>query len=47
MECSELRATLNYRQVSVPRCPDEGGLSVLNTKTLSLGGKYITYVPPN
>ena len=29
MECSELRATLNYRQVSVPRCPDKGGLSVL------------------
>ena len=28
MECSELRATLNYRQVSVPRCPDKGGLTV-------------------
>ena len=28
MEWSELRATLNYRQVSVPRSPDKGGLSV-------------------
>ena len=28
MECSELRATLNYRQVLVPRYPDKGGLSL-------------------